>query len=159
MRLPLRRRWSIRLRKRCADTGQSMNFIEDDEPICVLRELEFRLGQLCAVRRQLQVEVERPRAKLLPPESARAWSCPPAGNQAGSRQETCSRSSFRNFGWASLAIIPRNHDTLIHNCLDVLCEKAMMKKSKIKMLSQFLNETSPQGTSALSEREFTWGTG
>ena len=41
-----------------------MDFIEYDQPICVLREVEFRLGQLCAIRRQLQVEVERLRAKF-----------------------------------------------------------------------------------------------
>ena len=41
-----------------------MDFIEDDQPLCVLREIEFRLGQLRAVRRQLQVEVERLRAKF-----------------------------------------------------------------------------------------------
>ena len=50
--------------QRREDTWQSMDFIEDDQPICVLREVEFWLGQLCAVRRQLQVEVNRLRAKF-----------------------------------------------------------------------------------------------
>ena len=41
-----------------------MNFIEDDQPLCVLREVEFRLDQLRAVRWQLQIEVKRLRAKF-----------------------------------------------------------------------------------------------
>src|SRR5260370_12734220 len=40
------------------DAWKPVNLIEDDESLFMLREVEFRLGQLCPVGRKLQVEVE-----------------------------------------------------------------------------------------------------
>ena len=47
------------------DAGEPMNFVKDDQPILVLREIKFRLGQLCTVGRQLQVKIERLLARFL----------------------------------------------------------------------------------------------
>ena len=41
------------------ELGNALDFIENNQLVFMLREIEFRLGQLGAIRRRFQIEIDR----------------------------------------------------------------------------------------------------